>query len=453
MASINLALSKVKRDLSQLLDPDLLRQLAREQQHHWRQRVLDPAVTLLLMITQMLHGNIAIGHLRRVVAARWRFSDVAYCQARARLPLALLRRLMQWVAHAWPALDPDDSASRFHGHRVLVMDGSGVSMPDTAALQQHFGQPGNQRAGCGFPVTHLLLLMHVASGMILDLIISPLRTHDMRHAADLHRPLSPGDLIVGDRAFCSFAHLALLHKDGLFGLFRLHQRVIVNFGPRRGRRAGNGRGASRPRANDQAARPGGGQDQVVKWVKQARPRWLEDQAWDDLPDTLPVRVIRCRVRQRGFRTRVITLATNLLDQERYSAAELAGLYQQRWQIETNLRHLKTTMKMDVLRCKSVAGVTKELLSYAIAYNLVRLVMAESSRRQGVAVARISFIDAQRWLLHHDADDTLAPLRINPHRPGRVQPRAIKRRPKKYPHLNRPRRQWVAQLLTGNHIAT
>jgi hypothetical protein len=165
---------------------------------------------------------------------------------------------------------------------------------------------------------------------------------------------------------------------------------------------------------------------------------MDDATFATLLPTLLVRELRFNTPQRGHRTRVITLVTTLLDPILYPATELAELYLSRWQIEINFRHLKTTMGMEVLHCKTVEGVLKELYMFALAYNLVRLVMVEASRRQKVPLNRVSFIDALRWLRDAAADTKLAQLLVNPARPNRVEPRVLKRRMKEYDLMKRPR---------------
>ncbi len=159
-----------------------------------------------------------------------------------------------------------------------------------------------------------------------------------------------------------------------------------------------------------------------------------------------MRELRYRIDRPGFRVREVTLVTTLVDAEPYPVEALAELYRGRWEIEVNLRHLKTTMKMDVLRCETVAGVSKELLMYALVYNLVRLVMLEASHRQGVAVARISFVDALRWLASAQPGESLPALVVNPDRRDRVEPRVRKRRPKQYPLMKKPRSELRKALL-------
>ncbi len=180
-------------------------------------------------------------------------------------------------------------------------------------------------------------------------------------------------------------------------------------------------------------------DQVVEWFKPVEPpEWMTAEEYAALPATSTVRELRYEVGRPGFRTRTITLVTTLIDPDLYPKEALAELYGARWRVELNLRHLKTTMKMDVLKCKTVEGVLKELTMYAIVYNLVRMVMVEAARRQGVDVERISFVAAMRWLVEAKPGDDLAKLVVNPERPGRYEPRVRKRRPKQYPLMNKPR---------------
>jgi len=179
----------------------------------------------------------------------------------------------------------------------------------------------------------------------------------------------------------------------------------------------------------------------VEYVKpKERPAWLTEEQYAQLPETLVVREVRYTITDRKRRTRVITLVTTLLDPERYPAKELAKLYGLRWTVETNLRHLKQTLNLDVLRCRTVDGVLKELAMLVLIYNLVRRVIWEAARRQEVAADRISFIDAWRWLRHAQLGDELPDLVVNPERPGRAEPRVRKRRPKQFPLMKRPRAQ-------------
>lgn len=443
--SILAAVEQIKCELARFLAPEFIRQVCRSVGHLWRERQLDPVTTLHLFALQILHGNTACPHVVRLGAVNC--TGEAYGQARQRLPLAVFERLLGAIRERLlgsPTLDD----GRWQGHRTFLVDGSGASMPDTPALQQAFGQPGGQRPGCGFPVVHLLAMFHAATGLLLNVIASPLRTHDLSRVGQLHPDLSAGDVLVGDRAFCSFAHLALLAARGVFGVFRVHQRQIVDFRPRRRSAARSHQRPERGRPTSRWLKRLGRHDQLVEYVKpKTLPSWMSAEAYAALPEAITVRELRYTIAERGRRTRVVTLATTLLDETRYPATAVAALYGQRWQIETNLRHLKQTLRMDVLRSKTVDGVTKELAMYAVVYNLVRLVMREASRRQNVPVERLSFIDAVRWLAEAVHGPVELQLRRLPHRSGRVEPRAVKRRPKEYDRLTRPRHEYSKDLAT------
>jgi hypothetical protein len=188
-------------------------------------------------------------------------------------------------------------------------------------------------------------------------------------------------------------------------------------------------------------------DQLVAWLKPTTcPSWLTRETLAALPETLVLREVRYHIGRPGFRTRQITLVTTLLDAEIYRVADLAELYRQRWQVETSLAHLKTTMRMDVLHCKTVPGVLKELTVFAMVYNLVRMVMWHSAILQHIAVERISFLDALRWLGAPSSGMPLIALIVNPARPHRVEPRVKKRRPKSFPFMIKPRQELRQQLL-------
>jgi hypothetical protein len=387
---VRTALEQIQTDLAKVLDPAQITAACRGAGHRFRVRVLDPITTIHLFVLQVLKGNCAIARLRDFTDSS--FSAAAYCKARARLPLAVLQTLLQRIGTALNATV--SGGERWHGHRTFHVDGSSFSMSDTPALQEQFGQPGNQRLGCGFPVAHILALFHAGTGVLLNVLAAPLRTHDMAQVALLHPALAAGDVLVGDRAFASFTHLALLVQRQLHGVFRAHQKQIVDFRPNR---AYNGPGQGRHRKGLPGSRwlkRLGVQDQLVEYFKpKTRPTWMSAEAYGELPALLHLRELRYTVPRAGYRTREITLVTTLVDAVTYPVSELAQLYKARWQIETNLRHLKQTMKMDVLHCETVEGVLKELTVFALVYNMVRAVMCAAADRQGVAVERISFADA------------------------------------------------------------
>jgi Transposase DDE domain len=439
MTSIKHALKRIKANVGDSLPEPAIRDIADDLGLPYRQRTLTPVVTTYLFARQILHGNTAVGELRHLSGLD--FTDSAYCQARARLPVAFFHRLHQAVVTPCRQLADRDRASRWRGRRVFLLDGSSFSMPDTDELRQEFGQPAGQTAGCGFPTAHLLVQFELAHGFLLRALPAPGNTHDMAHAALLHKDLARGDVLLGDRAFCSYAHLALCAQRGLHGLFRAHQRLLIGFRPRR-RHAGPGKvgpeDKGRPRSR--WVRRLGKEDQVVEYFKPVkRPEWMTAEQYAALPDSTLVREVRFRVRVPGRRTQVVTVVTTLRDARRYPAKALARLYEKRWQVEINLRHLKQALGLDVLRCQTFVGVMKELLMFVVVYNLVRRVMAEAARRQGVEANRISFVDALRWLRQARCGDELPRLRVHPEPAGRCEPRVRKRRPKQYPLMTKPRK--------------
>jgi hypothetical protein len=417
----------------------------------WRDRVLTPVTPIQVFLLQILHGNTACSHLPHLSGLR--FSAAAYCHARAQLPLRRFALLLERFGTAVPRSAPDDG--RWQGHRPFLVDGSGCSMPDTPALQQAFGQSTEPRPGCGFPVARLLGLSHAGTGVLLKLVAAPLLTHDLAHVQAVHPSLQPGDVLVADRGLGSYAHLAPLAPAGRHAVLRVGARQIVDFTPGRPfvkpsvRRTPAVKGI--PRSRWLAAL--GVHDHLVLRLKpKTCPAWLTREALAALPDSLVRREARYHLGRPGFRTRQVTLVTTLLDVQTYRVADLAELYRQRWQVEPSLAHLKTTMPMGVLHGKTVSGVLKELTVFAIVYNLVRRVMWHSARRQHIDVARISFLDALRWLSAPRTGIPLGAVIANPVRPHRVEPRVKKRRPKSFPLMLKPRQalrqQLIQQELTG-----
>lgn len=227
--TLTAALRHLRDDLADLLEPLALRELCRSPGHRWRERRLDPVTTIHLFLLQILHGNTARSHLPRLTGRP--FTASAYCQARSRLPLAVLQALLRRVVEAARPLT--DAVGTWRGHRTWLVDGSGLSMPDTRALPRAFGQPSNQAEGRGFPVARLLALVHAGTGMLQSFLVSPLRSHEMARVSLLPPEPRPGDVLVGDRAFGNFAHLAVLAGRGLHGLFRMVQGRVVDFTPNR----------------------------------------------------------------------------------------------------------------------------------------------------------------------------------------------------------------------------
>jgi hypothetical protein len=443
---ITTILQRFTGEWAMLLQPEAILTVCREIGYTaWRDRVLTPVTTMQLFLLQILHGNTACSHLPHLSGLR--FTAAAYCQARARLPLRFFDLLLERFGSAVQRAAVDDG--RWHGHRTFLVDGSGCSMPDTPALQDAFGQSTEQRPGCGVPVAHLLGLFHAGTGVLLKLVVAPLLTHDLAQVQAVHPALHPGDVLVADRGLCSYAHLALLVRAGVHAVLRVGARQIVDFTPGRPfvrpsvRRTSVVKGVPRSRW----LKALGVHDQLVAWLKpKTCPSWLTREALAALPETIELREVRYHINTPGFRTRQVTLVTTLLDAAIYRVADLAELYHERWQVETSLAHLKTTMHMDVLHCKTVPGVLKELMVFAIVYNLVRMVMRQSATLQHTEVERISFLDALRWLSAPSPGVPLMTLIVNPARPHRVEPRVKKRRPKSFPFMIKPRQALRQQLV-------
>jgi Transposase DDE domain len=433
---ISTTLNTLRQDLAAKLGGDFINHACRLAGHTWYDScLLTPAAIIHWFLIQVMHGNTALTHVS-LLAGR-AFTASAFCQARARLPLAVFRAVLRELVKALaPATE---AVGRWYGHRTFLIDGSSFSMPDTPALQAHFGQPGNQAKGCGFPVAHILALFRAGTGLLLEVAAAPLRSHDMSGITGILPLLAAGDVLVADRGFCSFAHLALLMSRGVHAVFRLHQKQIVDFTPGRAHARPGQKRVPKGMPRSRWVQAHGLMDQVVEYFKPVvRPTWLSEAQFRTMPGSIVVRELRYRITAPGFRTREVTLVTTLLDAAIYPADALAELYGTRWRVEENLKSLKQTMKMDVLKCTTVDGVLKELTMYAPAYNLVRLSMCEAAGRQDVAVDRVSFIDALRWLRGAEEGEEMPELVVNPHRPGRYEPRVRKRRPKPYPMMRKPR---------------
>jgi hypothetical protein len=450
MAAFDLALSCVRDGADDFLLPEPINQLALAGNHLFRNTTLTPGNTLRLFVQQVAHGNIACAAVHRL--AETRFSDTAWCQARDRLPMEVIQSVLgSLVEQTRRELDQTDDigdqAHRWRGHRVHVIDGTSDSMPDTPELRDHYGVPGACRPGLGFPTTHLMLLMDSRSGLLIDCIDSPLNTHDASVASLTHRHLHPGDVLLGDDAFGTYTHLALLLQAKLHAVMPSHHRRIVDFTPDRTHvpRPRNTNKKSAGRVRSRIVRTLGKEDQIVEYFKPPhKPDWMTEAQWTAVPESIEVREIRRVVKRHGFRPITVTIVTTLQDPSLYPADELIELRLTRWMIETNIRHLKMTLGMEVLKCKTLEGVRKERLIFLLVYNLIRIVMLRAARRQKVNVNRLSFADTLAWLRYGDLS-VCPELKINPLRPGRLEPRVIKRQKNKFPYMKLTRAQLKSQL--------
>jgi hypothetical protein len=304
---------------------------------------------------------------------------------------------------------------RVRASRVFVVDGSSVSLADTASLRKRFGLPSNQRPGVGYPQASIVGLLDLVSGLFTRLVVHAVFTHDLRGAVRVHAALRAGDVLVGDRAFAGFAHLALLSARGIGCVFRIGA----------GHKDADGTTCWRKRGSN----------------RQLPPPWLDavPAPYRQLRDSLQVRIISYQIEQPGYRTRAVRLVTTLLDERRWPDRQLRELYARRWEIETAFGHAKTTLHMATPRCRTAEGVMRELAVYLIAYNLIRLQMLAWAKQESVDVRRVSFIDAARFLVAIAIGLRGVPRPIlNPLRSGRRQLRVLRRRPKHYLLLIKPR---------------
>ena len=356
----------------------------------------------------------------------------AYCKARQRLSLNVLKRLYRCVAtHLEDSATPE---RRWLGRRVFLADGTTVLMPDTPENQAAYPQHSNQKAGCGFPLAKLVAIFSLTTGALIEAITDVWSAYEPALFRRISHCLQPDDVLVADRIYCTYADIALLRKQFVDSVLRLHGARKVDF--RKGRRLGK-------------------HDRIFTWEKPKQcPKTLPRHLYDLLPDTLTVRVLRFTIPQKGFRTKQITVVTTLLDAVAYPKDEIARVYGLRWEAEIDLRHLKSSMDMDFLRTKSPDMVHKELAIYFLAYNLIRSLMTQAALRYGKDPLRLSFKGTLQHLntflpllatsglkkrqQHYEMLLLLIAREQLPDRPGRVEPRAVKRRPKWSRWLQEPR---------------
>jgi hypothetical protein len=359
-----------------------------------------------------------------------------YCQARGKLPLERLDEIHQGVvAEAQAAVATKDL---WCGLRVQVVDGSTVTLPDTPANQKAYPQQSVQKPGCGFPILRIVALFCLATGLLSAWATGHWHQHELTLLQLLWQHLRPGEVLLADRGFCSWGLLAQCQRRQIHAVFRVRGSRRTDL--RRGQRLSK-------------------DERLVTWAKPAlRPKTVEPAEWSLLPAQLTLRVVRCQLRIPGFRTQQVVLVTTLLDSVQYPPAALSALYLRRWEMELTLRHLKTTLQMEHLSCLSPENIERELRLHLLVHNLVRRLMLEAARRHRVPLTRVSFAGAlaaarrtaeallqvrgqrQRRKLMDELYRVLA-ADLVPERPGRREPRAIKRRPKPYPRLMRHRRSF------------
>ena len=423
--------------LGEVLPTEVVAQAVEEEVGGHRQRVFPPVVTLTTFIGQVLDPDHSCREaVAQVIAGRVAAGEEpcssatgAYCRARQRLPEELPWRLMRETGQALEA--QAQTPWKWKGRPVKLVDGTTVSMPDTDANQEAYPQPSGQAPGLGFPQARVVGLIGLSTGAVEQTAVGPCQGKQTGEHALLRRlsdALVAGDVLLGDGYYSSYWLLAQLGMQGADGVFELHHRRLS--------------GLSRWHKEAQ-----------VVWEKpKQRPDWMDEATYQRMPASLTVRVIRSRRK---------VLVTTLLDRKRYPRAAIGRLYTQRWHVEVDLKFIKEVMQMAVLRGQTPAMVRKEIAVHLLAYNLIRTVIAQAAYRYGVAPRTVSFKAALQLLTAFQNKgllDTAAtcqasyePLlhsiishRIG-NRPGRSEPRAVKRRPKKYSLLTKPRQQAREEL--------
>jgi Transposase DDE domain len=430
--------------LGQVISTDWIAEIVAQHVGKTCDRIFSPLVTLALFLGQVLSDDQCC---RKAVARllAWRTArglpecspdSGGYCKARRRLPGSLLPQLVHESADRVETHGPGDWL--LHGRRVIIVDGSTVSMPDTPANQRAYPQHGNQKPGCGFPIARIVVLLSLATGCVLDAAIGAGKgklTGEHALFRSLHKRLKRGDIVLGDGYYSSFDEVMTLVEMGVDVVMRQTGNRRTDF--RRGVRLGH-------------------DDHLVVWKRHRnRAKWMDRLSFRKLPRRLVMRELRVRVDKPGFRTKQFVVITSLLDAKVYSRDEMAGLYRARWHAELDIRSIKQALRMDVLRCKTPELVQKEFWAHLLAYNLIRGVMAEAARQHELLPRQISFQGARQTLDAFRSEfasaTAKARLRIKSvihrsisyhqvgERPDRVEPRVTKRRPKPYPRMQVPRK--------------
>ncbi len=337
-----------------------------------------------------------------------------------------------------------------HRTDTKLVDGTICSMPDTPDNQAIWPQPPTQKPGLGFPLVRLVAILSLNCAAVLDVAIGPYAGKQQGETAlfrTMMSNLEAGDIMLADRYYASYWMIALLLEHHVDSVFRQHQLRAIDF--RRGRRLGK-------------------DDHIITLVKPSqRPEWMDQATYQRIPETLEVREVRVRIRQRGFRVRSLVLVTTLRDGNLYKSEEIAEAFRQRWHAELDLRAIKQTMRMSVLRCKTPDMVRKEIWMHLLAYNLIRTLMAEAAQTACVSSREISFAGAVQTV------NALAPMlemvaacrrqglwqlliyAISRHRvgnrPGRYEPRAVKRRAKPIALLTVPRQKAIKRLERNGNV--
>lgn len=422
-----------------LTGPQLLETVEAQLPEH-RERHYPPTLTLSMFLGQVMSADGSCQNTVNEALVNRLLSGMSvssantggYCIARQRLPQEMVSTLARQTGVLLGAHTP--TGWLWRGRHVKLVDGTTVSMPDTEANQVRFPQPGGQAPGVGFPLARLVGVISLSNGAVLDAAMAAYQgkgTGEHGLFRGLNGSFIEGDVMLADGYYCSYFLIADFIRRGVDVVFEQHGARHTDF------RTGEKLGA---------------RDHLVQWPRPARPDWMSRETYCSHPQAITVREVKVGKK---------VLVTTLLSPRKTAKADLGALFLQRWHVELDLRNIKTTLGMEALSCKSPEMCEKELWVYLLAYNLIRLLMAEAALQAGVTPRQLSFKHtlqiwvawSQRQFLSGAKEDTatlfmlIAQIRVG-ERPGRVEPRAVKRRPKPYPLLNKPR--WKARQEIRNH---
>jgi hypothetical protein len=422
----------------------------------WYDRIFTPLVTLWVFLGQVLSADHSCrAAVARLIAHRasrglkpCSSETGAYCQARKRLPERFFSTVASQVGRNLDA--KADSQWLWKGRRVYLFDGSTVSMPDTVENRKEYPLTYNQRPGTAFPVARIGAIISLACGSILNLGICRYAGKGQGEVSLLRQIwdlLRPGDVLLTDRLMTNWTGIWMLKERRVEFVGRLNKaNRSADF--RRGIRLGK-------------------DDHLVRWHKPTSIRSVDRLTYHSLPESFTVREVRFRVEQPGFRTKSVIVVTTLLNPQETTKEDLAALYRLRWSNELDIRSIKITMQMDLLRCKTPELVRKEIWTHVLAYNLIRTIMAQAARQVGIQPRSVSFkatiqiLEAFQpviahqghWGLQHQQElyrqllKAIATQRVAD-RPDRFEPRMTKRRPKNYDRLTRPRQEIKRDMVNG-----
>lgn len=426
---------------SDILPATRFEQILTEEAISYRKKLYTPIVTVWAMVHQVLCSDKSLSNTVKTIITWLTAAGVeppssdtgAYAKARARLPEKLLQRLIPEVCDQLESQVPPQHC--WCGHHVKAFDGTTLLLADSEANQEEYPQHANQCQGCGFPLARVVVFFSWLTGAVAAASIASKHTSEIEMSRELYQDLDPGDVAIADQAFGSYVDLALIQAQGADGVLRKRSARKTDF--RKGQKNGIG-------------------DHQVQWHKPKQcPACMSTEEFAAIPETLNVREVRLRLTRKGFRDQFIVVVTTLLDAQRYSANQLTILYGWRWQAtEVNLRHLKTTLKMEMLTAKTPAMARKDLWAHLLAYNLLRTVMMQAASRaredyrhlslQGTRQSLRSMLtllavgsQAVRKRLYNHLLDDIASDKL-PVRPHRQEPRVVKLRPKPFPRMTQPR---------------